>query len=391
MVRIRFAGALLDKMKRLETDMSTSKTMSSQMAEDLRKLQIDSLTLRASGGSNILGLNSPPTHASLVGEQIDQAIEVFAARLDKFERDLRQDGVRFGGLGIGSFTEMHAWVTTHLDDNKFGCFVDGVSILQFLNSVYISPSNELKNMESVEKLGMVSGQEAKVITSFQNVLPVVFGGDDDVSKPLPALATPEKWYDGRYGTGLKDQIRKGMVGIKVQFEAQIRLMRHEQGRMLALSCLSNSELFIAGLAEYISNVYDELKHGGYDSKGAWILTCKLVRRIFDQIYNVRASAKDAKFRGADSTTSAMVLFATLKAHDVMREFVDANFENHPSIASEYVKFLTRNSMAGSIGDVVSEVAKMGDKLVLMESGRVTLKKSFDSLQTRVVALEKPKK
>lgn len=106
-------------------------------------------------------------------EQIDRMVAVVSARLDRFERDMRQDGIRFGGLGIGSFEEMQAWVDINLKSNKYGCFVDGVSILQFMGLSYVTSAAELMTMDSVRKLGMVSGQEAKVITSFQNLLPAI--------------------------------------------------------------------------------------------------------------------------------------------------------------------------------------------------------------------------
>lgn len=209
---------------------------------------------------------------------------------------------------------------------------------------------------------------------------------------MPTLGSAELWYDPTTGYGLKDQIRKGLVAIRRQFTTQIHLMEHEKSRTLAAACLDASEHFIACLSEYISSVYDELKTGGYDEKKAWKLTCTLVRRIFEQLYNVQVSAKDAQsYDGVGGVTTALVVYATLKAHDVMREFVDASFENHPSIASEYVKFLTKNSQANSVGTIVADVDKLSTKLSLLESTKSLLKKSVDSLQTRVTALERPKK
>ena len=38
-----------------------------------------------------------------------------------------------------------------------------------------------------------------------------------------------------------------------------------------------------------------------------------------------------------------VLWATLATHQVMREFMEHRIENHPSISSEYVRFLVAHS------------------------------------------------
>jgi hypothetical protein len=38
-----------------------------------------------------------------------------------------------------------------------------------------------------------------------------------------------------------------------------------------------------------------------------------------------------------------LLWSAFKTHDAMAAFENANFEDHPSISSEYVKFLAMNS------------------------------------------------
>ena len=66
------------------------------------------------------------------------------------------------------------------------------------------------------------------------------------------------------------------------------------------------EHFLSLMSTYLTTVFDELKGGGFEPDGAWLLACKLVRRIFEHLFEVRVSAKDAKMRGDDCTTTALI-------------------------------------------------------------------------------------
>ena len=157
---------------------------------------------------------------------------------------------------------------------------------------------------------------------------------------------------------------------------------------MAEACLLHSELFVVALLEYYSKVYKELQTGGYDSDSAWLLSCKLIRRVFDRIGDVWISARDAKMRAADSSTTALIMYATLRAHDVMDEFIKACFENHPTIASEYVKYLARNSTSGKIGDALKNVTKLTGQFALLDTQLTAYKKIVEA---RLAPLERQKK
>jgi uncharacterized protein YPO0396 len=44
-----------------------------------------------------------------------------------------------------------------------------------------------------------------------------------------------------------------------------------------------------------------------------------------------------------SSICAHVLWSCFRTHDIMATYMDVNFENHPAISAEYVKFLATNS------------------------------------------------
>jgi hypothetical protein len=85
------------------------------------------------------------------------------------------------------------------------------------------------------------------------------------------------------------------------------------------------------------------------------------------------------------------MWAVLKTHDVMEEYLVHNFEDHPSIAAENVRFLTYHMMGagGNHSDVdARHLEKQAEKL---ETANKNLRLQLDRLSSRVEKLEKNRK
>ena len=57
-----------------------------------------------------------------------------------------------------------------------------------------------------------------------------------------------------------------------------------------------------------------------------------------------------------------ILWAAFKTHDVKASYIETNFENHPVVSAEYVKFLATNSGSEKAEKLESQVASMTEKL-----------------------------
>ena len=64
-----------------------------------------------------------------------------------------------------------------------------------------------------------------------------------------------------------------------------------------------------------------------------------------------------------------LMWSIFRTHDKMAEFDDLNFENHPAIASEYIKFLACNSgfdmletLEKDVANVKSDAKEFGSRL-----------------------------
>ena len=119
------------------------------------------------------------------------------------------------------------------------------------------------------------------------------------------------------------------------------------------------------------------------------------------IYHLLMAEEAMAMEDAESVCSH-VFWASFRTYDVMAGYMDHQFENHPTIAAEYVKFLATNSghdkldkltvlvkdqkenVASALAKAKSAVAKADIATGKSDSAKA----SFKSLSKRVAALEK---
>ena len=75
---------------------------------------------------------------------------------------------------------------------------------------------------------------------------------------------------------------------------------------------------------------------------------------------MRVVARDGINTRNPWASSASFLFATLKAHVVMQEFMRLNIKDHPSISSEMVKFVCYSQPASDASELLTRVVSVGN-------------------------------
>ena len=83
-----------------------------------------------------------------------------------------------------------------------------------------------------------------------------------------------------------------------------------------------------------------LTASGFAIDSNWQLVTQLVDHIFtDDMDKVRSFVREATDTHNSKHTALAVLWGTLCTHGVMQEYTKYGIAHHPSISSEYVKFL----------------------------------------------------
>ena len=154
-----------------------------------------------------------------------------------------------------------------------------------------------------------------------------------------------------------------------------------EAQYLAKDLLRDSVTMSEELFNFISTSYQDTMHSGrFDSSQAWALTSKFVKRIFTEISDARIIARDGVYVKDPWTTGAKFVFATLRAHEVMREFMRLNIKDHPSISSEMVKFICYSQPATDTADVFARLTA-GEALQRNNQGLIA------RMETRLKRLE----
>ena len=380
-----WAGRLSDR-----TDQNTSEVQALTVKVDALMRETDRLRSELqqaqSGGLGVVGgmrMGNSVSPNELM-EAMDEARAlntVLHDRMTRMEKQVNFSGSSFGGIELDSMEDTFAWVDRNMPDGKFGALVDFVSVFMHLYTGYTDTSDEFAQMQAIEKLKFASEHEARLAASFSNVLPEVFGKDKNFTKPLPALPKPENWSNPVERNGVKELVEEQLPGIKEKINCQILMMETEAGQVLARLCLDATIAFVTLFSNYITTLYESLTNtGGYDKTAAWTLTCKIGRRIFDEMAAVRVCAKGARVHNDPRTTTTKIVLGVLRTHAKMDEIFKARFENHPVISSEYVKFFASNSSSAKVEGLVGRVSTL-------EKEKLLGKKTMDTLVSKVASLE----
>mmetsp|Transcript_9724 Transcript_9724/g.14059 ORF Transcript_9724/g.14059 Transcript_9724/m.14059 type:complete len:291 (+) Transcript_9724:575-1447(+) len=278
---------------------------------------------------------------------------------------------------------------THLPGGRYGFFVDVVSCFEMFASGHVDHSDALAAMNNSQKTGFPSMYEARVAGSMQNLFPTVLGKGNsdgmDSSRFLPALQNPDKWeYNGM--SGLKFNIERELINVTNQLTnaIDVTFANHQEAAGLAKECLYKSRRFITDFITFVSSDYAYWLGKGYTKLEAWELVCQSIRRIFEDIHQVRVLGRDVK--ADDSTmTATQYAWAAFKAHEVMADYSKMGFDKHPSISAVVSRHLASNHSRNDAGVAAALTAKV----TKLESSVTSLMRRFDTLESKVSALQKP--
>lgn len=171
-------------------------------------------------------------------------------------------------------------------------------------------------------------------------------------------------------------------------EADTRLVPGSPAAMLAETCLSKSTAFADAFVRFLTKTCEELiQASGFPKKKAWALTTSLGKRICQEIHKdsgaLARSLIVSKDEAEREQLCLLLMWATLREHKRMAEYIKHEFKDHPSVASEYVKFLATNSHSGwetvaglqkQVDDLVKEVASLKKSNSTLSNNLETTKK-----------------
>jgi hypothetical protein len=174
---------------------------------------------------------------------------------------------------------------------------------------------------------------------------------------------------------------------------------------IASKCLTSTVSFLNQLFACVESIYKRLfNFSKFTTEQAWSLTTQVLDRILADLFIPMDNILQTLKTRNTPTTCAQVLLAAFKTHDIMSVYVSHKFENHPSVSTEYVKFLATNSGSEKVvklteslesvrikANAASEDAKSATKKADIAGSKYSdLAKEVATLTQKVKALENRK-
>ena len=349
----------------------------------------------------------------------DDDVSNVSSILSKLINDVRilqaakqNTSIKFGGLGISDLSECSKWISKHFEGYQYGLIMDPLVMLDRIHIENATPGTEssiLKEMDLQKKMNIRSAGETAVLNSlrfsrprvFHTGRPTIVAGQN--KSRLNVIDTHDIWNPG--GDGVMDQTvaKMNVLEAAIADEISNTFPLESTAHWLASKCLTATTSFLNQLFACVESIYKRLfNFSKFTTEQAWSLTTQVLDRILADLYMPKDNLIQSLLTDNNKVTCSQVLLAAFKTHDVMAVYVAHKFENHPSVSTEYVKFLATNS--GS-----DKVTKLGEKLDSLKveakamkeevkaavkkadvasSKYADLSKSVESLMTRAKAWDK---
>jgi hypothetical protein len=302
-------------------------------------------------------------------DRVLESNEDLERRLARILAESEVDAVKFAGLGLRSVEEVQAWVAIHFPKRAYGLIIDAYLLFDLIADDGPSTQKDLMTeMKRRDDLDIGTEAEGQALTAFLSEVPRLFHTSSttlqmsaDNASCFSKVPTYKAWSNTG---GLKKTIEKRLAKLKKSLREVLasELIPGTLAYVVAVEALEKTISWIGAFNTYLDTTYEHL-HGevGFTPARAWSLTTQLGHRIFSDLHSVRVGTMKAMGKGPESICPA-ILWAVFRTHDKMAGFEDANFENHPSIASEFVKFLATNTGIEGMAVLKEEVASLKTRL-----------------------------
>lgn len=284
----------------------------------------------------------------------------------------------------------------------FGLVLDAHLLFENLFSMLSRNEDTIKTLHSMQKLNLTNMSEGICIQSFETRIPKLLSKNNTQGIALAAkvkgsgtshfegVASYARWDEQI--TGTRDVIAETLRQFEITHQEQIETgtFPDTKARTIATQSLLLASGWITKFLGYIDDTYKNLmKQHTFTAAQSW-LTTLLGRRVLIEVSVPRNGIITAVQIGVDSQDqiSKLVLWPIVRSHDIMKKYKDANFADHPSIAAEYVKFLTAHSGYEVISQLSGQVVSLQEELVVAVKTAESAKKQASNAMNLVDELNK---
>jgi hypothetical protein len=306
--------------------------------------------------------------AVFVEARIEERLNSLDTKVGKLFARGDDISIKFSGLGFTKPADANSWLEKELPHHPAGLIVDAHMVFErvFYN---MDNTDTLARLQQCYKIKVTAIADGVAITSFDSKIPKFFSrshGHKVVKTDgsfLDAIASYQDWDNP--GTGYRLRLQEELSNfeeIHGTYLDEYFSCETGQGYAICRLALTESMGWIEGFITFIDTYYRELTKAKFGSAKAWHVTTRLAKRVLDEVGTTRQSAQGGFEAGNLVKICQNIVWAVLKGHDVMSEYKRLSFKNHPSVATELVKFLAINTSFESIEKLVSQTKVLETKV-----------------------------
>jgi hypothetical protein len=329
------------------------------------------------GPESDVGMVIDGERASVILARLEKRFEAMDVKVGKLLAKGDDLAIKFSGLGFTKPPDANSWLKKELPHHPAGLIVDAHMVFErvFYN---MDNSDTLQPLQQCYKIKVTTIADGVAITSFDSKMPKFFSrshGHKVVKSDgsfFDAIGSYQEWDDPATGYHIRLQEElANFEDIHGTYLEEYFAYKTGQGNSISPLALTESMGWIEGLVTFIDTYYRELTKAKFGAPKAWHVTTRLAKRILDKVGTTRQSAQGGFEAGNAVKICQNIVWAVLKAHDVMAEYKRLSFKNHPSVATELVKFLAINTSFEAIKKLVT-------KAVVLEAEVASMKKEVSS-------------
>ena len=276
--------------------------------------------------------------------------------------------VKIANLGFKSIEEVSEWTRANFKGNRYGLIMDPLLLLDCICGE--APADKtLKAIQLRINLKLTTGGEGSVIESLSNARPRLFHSGLPTmtytrnESRLNKLKKHSDW-ESLAGGGVREHIVNRLNELNLSISQDIdtafgRSAENQTARYVAMVCLTASVTAVTGLVGAVDAIYKKLyRESKFSSESAWCLTMQILDKICEELYVPKARVLLSATLDNTESMCDHILWAAFKSLDVMGVYVAHHFQNHPSVSTEFIRFLATNSGSEKIDQLVEQNAAL---------------------------------
>jgi len=304
--------------------------------------------------------------------------------------------VTMAGLTFQDKGELAAWMAEAMPFGPFGSYVDFHSLMQQAHfaegNTDLTAEDPLKALNLRNDLDIATEGDVLVLNVLRTPIPLLLGkgktptGSDQTA--FFALPSYNDWYhsDGVDGFYRNWPAKLSDAKLAIDADIETRLEEGSIAGMLAQNCLASSITFADGFFLFLDTMYKDLTtSSGFTKKKAWALTTSIGHRICREVHKesgaLARSLNLAKGETECNVLCVRMVWAVLRSHKKMAEYVRCQFKDHPTVASEYTKFLATNSGFELVESLQSQLDVFKKELDAIKKSTTMLGNTVDAIKT----------